>query len=345
MRTDPPTRRRLGSTELEVYPLWLGGNVFGWTANETQSFDLLDRYRAAGGNGIDTADVYQRWVPGHTGFESETVIGRWLTARRCRDEMLIATKVGGPAKEAARAALFEPNGTPRLDGTLRDLRVRVEGCLRRLQTDHIDLLYAHMDDYSRPMEEYLTEFDALVVEGKVRYLAAANFGPERLQAALRVSARLGTAPFTAVQMRYNLLERAEYERSFASIVHTHQLGFVPYWALAKGFLTGKYRARAGRADLSERASLLKVDAYARHPRAERVLDTIADIAQRRAVTPAAVAVSWLLHQDGVTSPAVSARTTRQLDEILCAANLQLDPDDVKVLDEVSAEVQLQPNTI
>jgi aryl-alcohol dehydrogenase-like predicted oxidoreductase len=329
--------RRLGATELEVHRLCLGGNVFGWTVDERASFGILDAYRHAGGNWVDTADVYQRWVPGHTGFESETVIGNWLASRGCRDDMLIATKVGGPAKESARAALFEPNGTPRLEGSLRDLSTRVDGCLTRLKTDRIDLLYAHLDDYSRPVDEYLLEFNGLVTAGKVRYIAAANFEPDRLKAALAASERLGLARFAAIQMRYNLLERSDFEGSMATVVQDNGLGFVPYWALAKGFLTGKYGVVGAAASLSERAEMLKVGTYADHPRAAAVLAALTKIARSRGASLSAIAIAWLLAQPAVTAPAVSARTREQLAEIMSACSLPLTPDEIAALDVASQE--------
>ncbi|RII90103.1 aldo/keto reductase, partial [Clavibacter californiensis] len=222
-----PARVPLGSSGLEVLPLSFGGNVFGWTADEATSFQLLDAYTAAGGNFIDTADVYSAWKPGNSGGESEEIIGRWLASRGRPDDLVIATKVG--AHEAAK-------------GTSRDsVRRGVEASLRRLGVDAIDLYYAHVDDRDTPIEETVTALAELVAEGKVRAIGASNFTAERLQAALDVSAREGIARFEVLQNRYNLVARDDYEGELADLLVREGIGSAPYSSLASGFLTGKYR--------------------------------------------------------------------------------------------------------
>jgi aryl-alcohol dehydrogenase-like predicted oxidoreductase len=211
------TRRRLGRTGLEISPLCLGGNVFGWTADQKQSFEILDLYVEAGGNLVDTSDVYQAWVPGHTGGESETVIGRWLASRRARDRMLVATKVGAPLRPGSPTAT-SPNSTQPRYGRLDDIPRRVDACLARLQTDHVDILYAHLDDDTIPIEQYLTDFERLIRAGKARFIAASNFRPGRLAEALRISRELGLAGFVALSTRYSLLERRDHEQAYAELL-------------------------------------------------------------------------------------------------------------------------------
>src|SRR5439155_4620388 len=218
---------RIPQTDLDVFPLCLGGNVFGWTADEPQSFGVLDRYLAAGGNFIDTADVYSAWVPGHTGGESETIIGRWMTARGIRSRIVIATKVGM---------------LPGLKGlSPQTIRTAAEASLRRLGVTNIDLYYAHADDLTTPVEESLRAFDALVKEGKVRYIGASNFTASRLAEALRISDSNGLARYVALQPHYNLIHRHDYEGALAAVCRRETVGCLPYYGLAKGFLTGKYR--------------------------------------------------------------------------------------------------------
>ena len=225
---------KISTTDLDVFPLALGGNVFGWTASQEESFAVLDAYAAAGGNFIDTADMYSAWAPGNSGGESETIIGRWMKARGNRDHMIIGTKVG----------MLEP-----LSGlSANTIPVAAEQSLGRLQTDRIDLYYAHKDDPKTPLEETLGAFDTLVREGKVRYIAASNYTAPRLAEALDVSKRGGFARFVALQPHYNLMERKEYEGELAEVVRREGLSAIPYFALAKGFLTGKYRSRDSRSE-------------------------------------------------------------------------------------------------
>jgi aryl-alcohol dehydrogenase-like predicted oxidoreductase len=304
---------RLGRTDLDVFPLCLGGNVFGWTADEEASFAVLDAYAAAGGNFVDTADAYSAWVPGNGGGESETIIGRWLAARGNRDEMVIATKVG------------------RLKG-LADLRADTirkacEDSLRRLQTDRIDLYYAHGDDDPEiPLEETMGAFDELVPAGKVRYVAASNYGVPRLGEALELSRREGLVEYVALQPHYNLVER-EYEDGLAQLCADEGLACVPYFSLAMGFLTGKYRP-GGPEVASPRA-----DGASKYldDRGVAVLGALDEVAAAHATSPAAVALAWLRAQPTVVAPIASARTTEQLAELLPMTQLELTAAEIERL--------------
>ena len=306
---------RIGKTDLDVFPLCLGGNVFGWTADERQSFDVLDAYAAAGGNFIDTADVYSAWVPGHAGGESETIIGRWMAARGTRDRMVIATKVGLAAEAKGLSA--------------KTIRRAAEASLRRLHTDRIDLYYAHMDDPETPLEESLGTFDALVSEGKVRYIAASNYTAQRLEKALAVSDREGLARYVALQPHYNLVHRNEYEGDLLDLCAREGVGCLPYYALAKGFLTGKYR-KGAKVD-SVRASSARAYLDARGVRLLAVLD---DVAAAHHTTVSAVSLAWLRAQPTVTAPIASARTVAQLKELLPVADITLSNEELACLPAV-----------
>jgi len=301
----------LGKTELDVFNLCLGGNVFGWTADESESFAVLDAYAEAGGNFIDTADTYMRPNMG----VSETIIGRWMAERGNRDDIVLATKVGSEGGLSAE-----------------NIASRVEGSLQRLQTDRIDLYYAHKDDGSLPVGETLRAFDALVRDGKVRHIAASNTTPERLRASLELSWREGLAEYVALQPHYNLVERAGYERDYAPIVAEHDLACLPYYGLAKGFLTGKYRPGGPAVD-SPRASgaLAYLDA-----RGERVLAALDSVATDRAAPVPAVALAWLSAQPGVVAPIASARSVEQLEALLPAVGLKLSDEELAMLTEASS---------
>ncbi len=299
---------RLGTTDLDVFPLCLGGNVFGWTADEQQSFSVLDAYAAAGGNFVDTADVY-------SGGASERIIGRWLAARGNRDEMVIATKVGG-------------------DGGLGTQNIRriAQESLRRLQTDRIDLYYAHFDDPSTPLEETLSAFDALVREGKVRHVAASNYRAPRLAEALAMSERRGLTRYVALQPHYNLVERDAYEGELAELCAREGLACLPYFALAKGFLTGKYRHGAEvESPRASRASAYLDDAGL------AALAALDEIAAARHATVAAVSLAWLLAQPTVAAPIASARTPAQLADWLPAADLRLSDEELQRLSSARAQ--------
>jgi aryl-alcohol dehydrogenase-like predicted oxidoreductase len=308
---------RIGETSLDVFPLCLGGNVFGWTADEGQSFAVLDAYAAAGGSFIDTADAYSAWVPGHAGGESETILGRWMAERRNRNRMVIATKVGKLPGLAGLAA--------------KTIRAAAEGSLRRLRTDRIDLYYAHADDAATPLEETLGAFDALVREGKVRQIAASNYSAARLAEALAVSEHNGLARFVALQPHYNLVHRSEYESGLAALCVREGLACFPYYALASGFLAGKYRP--GSHVESQRASsaVKYLD-----DRGLRVLAALDETAAAHGTTVAAVALAWLLTRPGVVAPIASARTPEQLAQLLPLASLHLDADEQRRLDDASA---------
>ena len=297
-------RRPLGTSDLQVAELCLGDNVFGWTADEPASFAVLDAYAAAGGNFIDTADAYSHWIPGNEGGESEAIIGKWMASRGNRDSMIIATKV---AKLPTAAGLSPAN-----------IRAAADASLERLQTDRIDLYYAHEDDTSVPFEESLAAFDNLVKEGKVRYIAASNFTADRLTEALDVSAASGLASFVALQNHYNLMERNDYEQDLRPVVAARGLASLPYYGLARGFLTGKYRQ--GLTVDSARAG--GVAQYV-NERGERVLAIVDAIAEQHSTTPAAVALAWLVAQPTVTCALASARTLEQLDGLLAMTAVRL----------------------
>jgi aryl-alcohol dehydrogenase-like predicted oxidoreductase len=308
----------LGATGLDVHPLCLGGNVFGWTADEAQSFAVLDAYAGAGGNFVDTADSYSAWVPGNAGGESEALLGRWMASRGNRDAMVIATKVGMWAAQPGLGA--------------ENVRAAAEGSLRRLQTDRIDLYYAHEDDPGTPVEETVGAFDALVREGKVRHVAASNFGAARLRESLAVSDRDGLARYVALQPKYNLVAREGYEGELAGLCAAEGLACVPYAGLASGFLTGKYRP--GGAEVSSaraRGATSHLD-----QRGARVLEALDAVAVAHDAPVAAVALAWLAAQPTVVAPIASARTPEQLAELLRAAELDLSAGDLDRLGAASA---------
>ena len=309
-------RTRLPGTDLDLFPLCLGGNVFGWSTDEESSFAVLDAYVEAGGNVIDTADAYAAWL-GNGGGESETVIGAWMRARGTRDDLVIATKVGK---------------TPGLDNLRPEtIRTAVEASLRRLGTDRIDLYYAHQD-HDDDMAAALETFDSLVREGKVRHLAASNYSAARLTEALDLQAAHGWAPYVALQPEYNLVARTEYESQYADLCVERGLGTLPYFGLARGYLTGKYRTGGEPVD-SVRAG--GASAYV-GAAGERVLDALEPVAAAHGVRPAAVALAWLRTRPAVVAPIASARTPEQLADLLPMATLALAPDEVALLDDASA---------
>ena len=295
-------RVALGRTELQVHPLCLGGNVFGWSANAAQSQEVLSAYESAGGNFIDTADMYSRWHTGNVGGESETIIGDWMKVRGNRNEMVIATKV---AKLATRPGLSAAN-----------IAAAAEDSLRRLGTDYIDIYYAHHDDEEIPLEESLNAFNELVTSGKVRYLAASNYSAARLEEALKISRDLGMSEYLLLQPNYNAIVRNEYEGDLMAVAVKEDIPVLPYFSLAAGFLTGKYQpgvevdsVRAG--DMPD---------Y-KNDRGWAILNAITEIAKQENTSIAAVALGWLRAQPGVVTPIASARTTEQLAEILPVVEL------------------------
>ncbi len=310
--------RALGASSLQVFPLALGGNVFGWTADEAASFAVLDAYTAAGGNFVDTADSYSSWIPGNEGGESETLIGAWLKSRGRRDDVVVATKVGG---HPAYKGLSPDN-----------VKKAAEASLRRLGTDHIDLYYTHFDDESVPVEDIVTALDELVKAGHVREIAASNISPERLKASLDFSEREGLARYVALQPHYNLVSRDTYEGALLDTAADAGLAAVPYFALASGFLTGKYRpgtevesARAGSA-----AAHLETE------RGRAVLAALDAVAREQEAEIATVALAWLAARPTVVAPIASARTVGQLPALLAVANLRLTDDQMTRLTEASA---------
>jgi aryl-alcohol dehydrogenase-like predicted oxidoreductase len=310
--------RNLGESELSTPPLILGGNVFGWTADRATSFSILDAFTAGGGRMIDTADVYSSWVPGNRGGESETIIGAWLSARGRRDDVLIATKVG-----------LEIDGTKGLSASR--IALAVESSLHRLQTDHIDLYFAHTDDLETPIESTLTAFDELIRAGKVRAIGASNYDAARLEQALHCSATHGLARYSVLQPHFNLLERPIFEGPLQDLCLARGIAAVPYYGLAAGFLTGKYRSRA---DLTSKARARSVEKYLNY-QGLRVLTALDQIAAELGATPAQVALAWLAAQPAVAAPIASATTVAQTEELLGAMRLTLTPHQLAALDSVS----------
>lgn len=310
--------RTLGSSDLEVFPLSLGGNVFGWTADEAQSFAVLDAYAAAGGNFVDTADSYTAFAPGNKGGESETIIGKWVKARGNRADVVIATKVSQhPEYQGLSAA---------------NIKAAADASLRRLDTDYIDLYYTHFDRPEVPVEEIIGALDELVKAGKVRSIGASNISAERLQESLDVSDRENLARYVALQPHYNLVSRDTYEGALQDVASRAGLAAVPYFSLAAGFLTGKYRpgttvdsARAGRAG-----------EYVKSERGVRVLAALDEIAQARGAEIATVALAWLADRPTVAAPIASARTLEQLPALLGVADLSLTDEESAKLTAASA---------
>jgi aryl-alcohol dehydrogenase-like predicted oxidoreductase len=315
---------RLGRTEVQVTPLCFGGNIFGWTADERASFAVLDAYVEAGGNFIDTADVYSAWVLGHTGGESETVLGKWMHTRKNRAQIVLATKVG---------LLNNKGGEP--DLSRAQILQAVDHSLQRLQTDYIDLYFAHRDDSATPLEETLSTFAELVKAGKVRVLGASNYSAARMVEAFQISQEHGYPRYEVQQPLYNLLDRDAYEGDLADFCVKHEISVVPYSSLASGFLTGKYR-RDTELPASKRAGGIKQRYW--NERNFTMLNHLLQIASQYGAAPAQVALAWLLTRPGVTAPIASATTVEQTRELMGALNLHLDQDALDLLNEVPARV-------
>jgi len=311
----------LGASGLEVSPICLGGNVFGWTADLDASFAVLDAFVAHGGNFIDTANVYSSWIPGNQGGESETIIGRWLAETGKRDQVVIATKIG-------MAGGIFPKGLTR-----EHIRRGVAGSLERLRIDTLDLYYAHEDDANTPLTETMAAFDELVREGVVRAVGSSNYSAERLTEALEISADSGAIGFSVHQPHFNLLDRDQYEGSLEQLCRDRGLGVAPYFALARGFLSGKYRPNAPVPE-SGRAAGIQSDYM--NPRGWRVLETVDRVAAAHGATPAQVAIAWLLARPSITSPIVSATTSVQLAELAGAAAVRLSAGQIAALDAAGA---------
>ncbi len=305
--------RPLGRSGLSTAPLVFGGNVFGWTADEATSHRLLDAFVDGGFNAIDTADVYSAWVPGHAGGESEGVIGRWLKARGKRDDVLILTKVAmWPAQPGLSAA---------------NIAAAVEGSLKRLQTDYIDLYQSHQDDADTPIEETLEAYDRLIKAGKVRAIGASNFTPERLAASLKVSADKGLPRYETIQPKFNLYDRDEVDVELAELTAREGLGVIPYYGLAAGFLTGKYRAQA---DLEGKARGRTVGRYL-NDKGLRVLAALDAAAKATGASQAQVALAWIMAHPSITAPIASATSIEQLNELMAAARLTLPAEVIAAL--------------
>ena len=314
------TRRTLGTTGLSVHPLCLGGNVFGWTADEAMSFRLLDAFVDSGFEFIDTADVYSVWAPGHTGGESETVIGNWLKKSGKRDRIVLATKVGMQM-------------APDKKGLKPDYVFRaVEDSLRRLQTDHIDLYQSHADDDTIAIEETLRTYESLIKTGKVRVIGASNFSAARLGEALDIAERTGLPRYECLQPHYNLMER-DFEKDLGPLCRDRQVGVIPSFSLAAGFLTGKYR---GEADLAKSVRGPRTAGKYLTERGHKVLHALDEIASSHKATPAQVALAWLMAKPGLTAPIASATTPEQLRDLLGATKFSLSSPEMVALDAASA---------
>ena len=313
-------KRRLGQSAIHTAPLCLGGNVFGWTLDEAASFRILDEFVAAGFDFIDTADVYSTWVPGHTGGESETIIGKWFRQRGNRARVILATKVGW---------LMPPDRK----GLSKVNIVRcVEDSLRRLQTDYIDLYQAHVDDTDTALEETLAAFADLIRQGKVRAIGASNYSAARLAQALDLAQSSGLPRYDSLQPLYNLYERSGFEAELGPLCVQRGVGAITYFSLASGFLTGKYRSQQ---DLVGRARAPRVERYLT-ARGTAILDALDEVASAQASTPASVALAWLMGRPGVTAPIASATSSTQLQALVAAANLKLDAAAIQLLDRVSS---------
>ncbi|MDR3465188.1 MAG: aldo/keto reductase [Xanthobacteraceae bacterium] len=314
-------QRRLGTSSLLIPPLVFGGNVFGWSADEAVSFRLLDRLVEAGLTAIDTADVYSRWVPGHQGGESEAIIGRWLRQRGRRDDVVIMTKVG--MEMPGRGKGLSPDW----------IRRSVEESLKRLQTDYIDLYQAHQDDPDTPLPETLAAFGDLIRAGKVRAIGASNYSAERLEEALSASDANTLPRYVSLQPHYNLVERPLYEDALEAVCLRHRLGVIPYYSLASGFLSGKYRSEADLGKSAARGRAVAKYLIGKGPRVLAALDTVA---AATAATPAQVALAWLMARPSITAPIASASRPEQLDDLIKAATLKLSAAQIAALDAASA---------
>ncbi|HET6431333.1 aldo/keto reductase [Dyella sp.] len=312
-------RRTLGRSPLQVAPLAFGGNVFGWSVDEARSFELLDAFVDAGFNLIDTADMYSSWAPGNRGGESETIIGKWLKRSGKREQVVIATKV---AKWSEQPGLSPVN-----------IQQAVEGSLKRLQVDCIDLYQAHEDDASVPLADTLGAFARLIEQGKVRTIGTSNYSADRLAEALAVSREHGLPRYESLQPEYNLADRAGYETALEPLVQREQLGVISYFSLASGFLSGKYRGEADLAKSTARGGAVKKYLT---PRGLKLLDSLDAAASAHGATPAQVALAWLMARPGITAPIASATSVEQLHELLGAAQLVLSPQEIAALDRASA---------
>ncbi|RVC59676.1 aldo/keto reductase, partial [Mesorhizobium sp. M4B.F.Ca.ET.088.02.2.1] len=309
-------KRRLGRTDLSIAPLVLGGNVFGWTADEKTSFDLLDRFSDAGLNAVDTADVYSRWAPGNKGGESETIIGKWMKSRGNRDKIVVITKVGSDM------------GQGRRDLSAAYIKKAVDASLKRLQTDAIDLYLSHWPDPATPYEETLGAYQGLLAKGKVRHVGCSNLDAGQLRAALDVASLRGLPRYDVLQPEYNLYDRSSLDGPLLDLCVAEDIGVITYFSLAKGFLSGKYR---GKADLGQSERGEDVASYL-NDRGMRILAALDAVSARHSAKQAEVALAWVMARPGVTAPIASATTTAQVDSLVRAASLKLGADDIAALD-------------
>ena len=313
-------KRQLGNTDLQVYPIAFGGNVFGWTINEKQSFEILDGFTEAGFNFIDTADVYSRWASGNVGGESEKIIGKWMKQKKNRQDLIITTKVGsdmGDGKSGLKKSY---------------VLKAIEDSLRRLQTDYLDLYQTHFDDESTPVLETLEAYEQLIKEGKIRWIGTSNMTVERITASLKTSKEHGIAKYETLQPYYNLYSREKYESNLESLVLENNLGVFTYYSLESGFLTGKYRSKK---DLIKSARGARMENYF-NDRGMKILDALDEISKQYDTTQAAVALAWLIQKPSITAPIVSATNLSQLDSIIKAPQLNLDTNAMNFLDSESA---------
>ena len=314
--------RMLGRSGLNVAALGLGGNVFGWTIGETTSFEVLDAYVAGGGNFIDTADVFTTWVSGHTGGESESILGKWMRQRGNREQVVIATKVGNQMHHDANA-----QGLSR-----RYIFQAIEESLQRLQTDYIDLYQAHSDDEQTPLEETLGAFADLVKQGKVRAIGVSNHTANRVIEALNISEKYEYTRYESLQPHYNLIHRQEYEPELEQLCREQELGVIPYYALASGFLSGKYRRQ--KSPLNS-ARVQEIQSRYLNEQGFSLLEHIDRVAAAYNATPAQISLSWLMARPGITAPIASATSVEQMRELLGATKLQLDQESIEALNMAS----------
>ena len=310
---------KIGETDLIVAPINLGGNVFGWTLDEKKSFEILDAFTDKGFNFIDTADMYSYWVDGGKGGQSETIIGNWLKRSGKRNDIVLATKVGGET------------GVHPVDTSKKHILEAVDKSLQRLQTDHIDLYYTHFDDEKTPVEETLEAYDEIIKAGKVRYIAASNISPDRLEASFATSEKNGLPKYQALQPHYNLLERADYESKYAPLADKYNLTVFPYWSLAAGFLTGKYRSED---DLGKSVRGDSVKKYL-NEKGLGVLKALDQVSEKHNTTQATVSLAWLMAQPHIGAPIASATSERHLETLFEAPKLKLDQEDLQLLDKAS----------
>ena len=311
-------KRKLGKSDLEFVPIAFGGNVFGWTADEATSHMLLDAFVDAGFSFVDTADVYSRWFPGNKGGESETVIGTWLKKDSAkRDRIVLATKCGMGLPSGALSA--------------KNIKESVDASLKRLNTDHIDLFQSHKDDKDTPQEETLATYGELIKAGKIRFIGASNFDAPRLAEAAKIATEKGLPRYESLQPHYNLMERGLFEGALEDECLKQGIGVIPYYSLASGFLTGKYRSEADVGNAQRGAGVKKYI----NPKGTAVLKALDDAAEKNGATLAQVALAWLLQRKSITAPIVSATSLKQLDDVLNSTTLELDPESVAALDRAS----------